>query len=49
MIEVDGNWGDWLLWFKCLVLCGGGNEVRLCNCSNLVFFYGGKFCVGDLI
>lgn len=46
IIVVDGNWGNWMGWSKCLVDCGGGIRIRVCWCNYFLFIYGGKNCLG---
>lgn len=49
LLLVNGGWSNWFSYFYCFVLCGGGNQIRIRLCINLVFFYGGYICVGKLV
>lgn len=46
---VNGGFGNWGLWLVCFKSCEGGYKVRWRFCNLLIFEYGGKNCIGNVL
>ena len=44
---MDGNWGEWQPWTKCLATCGDGKRMRTRYCDSPIPKNGGLFCDRD--
>ncbi|XP_053376701.1 SCO-spondin-like [Mercenaria mercenaria] len=43
---IDGSWGSWTPWSRCMGDCNSGNKQRYRNCDNPMPDHGGQTCAG---
>lgn len=42
---IYGNYLEWLVFSNCSKICGSGIKIRIWNCLNFKFKYGGRDCL----